>query len=94
MVKNRQAALNYSLSLPGVSHAIIGLDNEHQIDEIVKLANDYRPIEDSERDALIQEVRPIVEKDAKAGSEGKLFWLRDTTVMGWNEHDEPVLLRY
>jgi len=94
VVENRQSALNYSLSLPGVSHAIIGLDNEHQIDEIVKLATNYHPIEDSERDSLIDEVRPIVDKDASDGSDGKLFWLRDTAVMGWKQHDEPILVSY
>jgi predicted aldo/keto reductase-like oxidoreductase len=91
--ENRELALRYSLGLPGVSLAIIGLDNEQQIDEVVQLATDYRPISDDERDQLIEEVRPIVEKDAKE-SDGTLFWLHDTAVMGWQKHDEPVAVRY
>ncbi|MDQ3814895.1 MAG: aldo/keto reductase [Armatimonadota bacterium] len=96
--KNREAALRYSLGLPGVSLAIIGLDNEKQIDEIVRLATDYRPLEDQELDDLIEEVRPIVEKDAQMASEGKgkppLFWLHDSKVMGWAQKDEPVMVDY
>ena len=93
---NRELALRYSLGLPGVSLAIIGLDNEQQIDEVVELANNYRPLEEQEKDQLIQEVRPIVEKDAKASKEGKsdLFWLHDTSVMGWQQKDEPVMVDY
>lgn len=95
-IENREAALRYSLGLPGVSLAILGLDDEAQIDEAVELASRYRPLEDHERDALIEEVRPVVEADAKDSQEGKgtLFWLHDTAVMGWQKHDEPVLVSY
>jgi len=97
-LKNRESALRYSLGLPGVSLAIIGLDNEKQVDEIVRLASEYRPLSDEERDDLIKEVRPLVEKDAKMASEGKgkppLFWLHDTQVMGWAQKDEPRLVEY
>lgn len=93
---NRELCLRYSLGLPGVSLAIIGLDNTQQIDEVVRLANAYQPLSDEERDQLIQEVRPIVEKDAKESEAGKsqLFWLHDTAVLGWREQDEPVLVSY
>lgn len=93
---NREMALRYSLGLPGVSLAIVGMDDTQQIDEIVQLAHNYRPLEDHERDQLIEEVRPIVEQDAKDSNEGesKLFWLHDTSVMGWQQHDEPALVRY
>ena len=94
--ENRELALRYSLGLPGVSLAIIGLDNEQHIDEVVELASRYEPLSDDERDTLIDEVRPIVEQDAKDSKEkkGQLFWLHDTSVMGWSQQDEPVLVDY
>lgn len=99
-VTNRDKALRYSLGLPGVSTAIIGLDNEKQIEEIVKLAAAVdRPLEDDEREEFIcDEIRPLLEKDAKESKEGKgkgtLFWFRDTSVGGWAQKDEPVLVEY
>ncbi|HEX8832692.1 MAG TPA: aldo/keto reductase [Abditibacteriaceae bacterium] len=94
--ENRQQALRYSLGLPGVSLAIVGMDTPEQIDETVRLANEFQPLEETERDELIDEIRPIVEQDAKDSQEGKskLFWLHDTAVMGWQKHDEPVLVQY
>jgi aryl-alcohol dehydrogenase-like predicted oxidoreductase len=94
--ENREDALRYSLGLPGVSLAILGLDDEAQIDEAVEMAARYQPLGDDERDALIEEVRPIVEQDAKDSQKGQgtLFWLHDTNVMGWKEHDEPILVSY
>lgn len=94
--ENRELALRYSLGLPGVSLAIIGLDNEQHIDEVVELASRFEPLSDDERDVLIDQVRPIVEQDAKDSKEKKsqLFWLHDTSVMGWSQQDEPVLVDY
>jgi aryl-alcohol dehydrogenase-like predicted oxidoreductase len=96
--ERRDLALRYSLGLPGVSLAIIGLDNEKHIDEIVAAANAFEPLGDAERDELIASVRPIVEEDAEIASKGEgqtpLFWLHDTSVMGWSKHDEPVLVNY
>ena len=94
--ENRESALNYSLGLLGVSLAIIGLDTTEQIDEAIGLANNIQAIEEEKLQALIDEVRPIVEKDSQESQKGesKLFWLHDTTVMGWMQHDEPVLVQY
>jgi aryl-alcohol dehydrogenase-like predicted oxidoreductase len=93
---NRELALRYSLGLPGVSLAIVGMDDVQQIDEVVQLAANYSPLSQEEQDQLINEVRPIVEKDAKESQEGQgtLFWLHDTAVMGWQKHDEPVAVSY
>ncbi len=95
-ISNRELALRYSLGLKGVSLAIIGLDNERQIDEVVEQAAALRPLEENELETLIEQVRPLVEKDAEESQEGQgsLFWLHDTAVMGWKEQDEPVLVRY
>lgn len=96
--EERDLALRYSLGLPGVSLAIIGLDNEEQIDQVVDAANQFEPLSETERDELIESVRPIVEEDAQKSSSGEgecpLFWLHDTNVMGWSQHDEPVLVSY
>jgi aryl-alcohol dehydrogenase-like predicted oxidoreductase len=93
---NRALALRYSLGLPGVSLAIVGMDTPEQIDEIARLAAIHRPLDEGEQEQLIAEVRPLVERDADESKEGKsaLFWLHDTAVMGWKKQDEPVLVAY
>jgi len=92
----RDLALRYSLGLPGVSLAIIGMDNVDQIDANVELAAAVQPLTTDEEQELVAEVRPLVERDANDSQEGQgdLFWLHDTKVMGWEEQDEPVLVRY
>jgi predicted aldo/keto reductase-like oxidoreductase len=89
-------ALRYSLGLPGVSLAIVGMDVPVQIDQIADIAAEYTPLSEAEEARLIEEVRILVEQDAQESQEGKgcLFWLHDTTVMGWQENDEPALVRY
>jgi len=95
-ITSRDLALRYSLGLPGVSLAIIGMDKVEHIDEIVALAADFRPLAEAEQDQLIEAVRPLVEQDATESEEGKgpLFWLHDTKVMGWQEQSEPALVAY
>src|SRR5205823_9727569 len=46
----RDLALRYSLGLPGVSLAIIGMDSPAQIDEIVDIASAFRPLEEREEE--------------------------------------------
>lgn len=93
---NRELALRYSLGLPGVSLAIVGMDNVEQIDENIELAANIRPLDEDEEQQLVAEVRPLVEKDSEDSQQGEsdLFWLHDTKVMGWQEQDEPALVRY
>ena len=93
---NRGPALRYALGLPGVSLAIVGMKSTEEVDEAVAHAAAYRPLEAQELEQLIGDVRPLVEKDADDSQEGKsaLFWLHDTTVMGWQERDEPALVAY
>lgn len=95
-LKSRDLALRYSLGLPGVSLAIVGLDSQEQIDEVVDLANQFRPLEEPEEARLIEEARVLVEEDAKGHKQGQsqLFWMHDTTVMGWAKDDEPVMVDY
>jgi aryl-alcohol dehydrogenase-like predicted oxidoreductase len=95
-IQSRDLALRYSLGLPGVSLAIVGMNTPEQVDQIAALAAAYRPLEEAELDRLLDEVRPLVEQDATDSEEGKgaLFWLHDTKVMGWKEQSEPELVAY
>lgn len=89
-------ALRYSLGLPGVSLAIVGMDQIKHIDGIISIASDFQPLSEQEEARLIEQVRPIVEKDAEDSQKGEsaLFWLHDTKVMGWSQKDEPAMVRY
>jgi aryl-alcohol dehydrogenase-like predicted oxidoreductase len=95
---NIELAMRYSLGLPGVSLAIIGMDSVNQIDHNVAIAQAYKPLTEDERQQLIAEVQPIVQQDADAATEeagrSPLFWLHDTKVMGWDKNDEPALVWY
>lgn len=92
--ERRDLALRYSLALPGVSLAILGMDDESQIDEAVEAAANFEPLNDDEQDELLASVRPLIEADFKSEGKGKLFWLRDIKVNGWAQKDEPVLVDY
>ena len=93
---DRSLALRYSLGLPGVSLAIVGMKSPEEIDQAVATAANFQPLGEEELQGLIDQVRPLVEKDAEESQEGKseLFWLHDTSVMGWREQDEPALVSY
>ena len=93
---DRELALRYSLGLPGVSLAIVGMDAPEQIDQNVAIAAAFQPLSDEELERLIDGARPLVERDARESQKGRgdLFWLHDTAVSGWQQHDEPVLVTY
>ncbi|MEN9937463.1 MAG: hypothetical protein RLZZ387_4042 [Chloroflexota bacterium] len=96
-LKTRDLALRYSLGLPGVSLAIVGMDQPEQIDQNVAVAAAFRPLSEDEHERLVTEAKEIVKKDAeenKTNGSSKLFWLHDTTVMGWKEQDEPEMVAY
>jgi hypothetical protein len=95
-ITNRAAALRYTLSLPGVAVAIIGMDSPDQIDEVASLAASFTPMGDQEIQQLVKEVRPVVQRDGEESQVGSsaLFWLHDTKVMGWQERDVPALVAY
>jgi predicted aldo/keto reductase-like oxidoreductase len=94
--KNVDLALRYALGLEGVSLSIVGMDVPVQIDQIVSIASNFKPLAEEEEARLIEEIRPLVQKDAEESQKGKseLFWLHDTSVTGWSNHDEPCLVRY
>jgi predicted aldo/keto reductase-like oxidoreductase len=93
---DKALALRYSLGLPGVSIAILGMKSLEEIDANVTIAADYHALSEQEDEQLVNGVRPLVEQDAKESQKGKskLFWLHDTTVMGWKQHDEPAMVAY
>jgi predicted aldo/keto reductase-like oxidoreductase len=93
---DKALALRYALGLPGVSLAIVGMDSPAQIDENVAVAASFRPLAEEEEARLIEQVRPLIEKDTNESKKGQsaLFWLHDTTVMGWQQKDEPALVDY
>jgi uncharacterized protein len=89
-------ALRYSLGLPGVTLAIVGMDQIEQIDQNIETAATFQPLSEDELTRLIGQVRPLLEEDAQQSQQGKsdLFWLHDTAVTGWQKHDEPSLVSY
>ncbi len=92
-LKERELALRYSLGLPGVSLAILGMEEESQIDENVRLAQNYRPLAGEEINPLIDEARALVEND-KPSNNSPIFWLYDINTMAWKENSEPFAVAY
>ena len=92
-LKERELALWYSLGLPGVSLAILGMEEESQIDENVRLAQNYRPLTGEEINPLIDEARALVEND-KPSDSSPIFWLYDIKTMAWKENSEPFAVAY
>lgn len=93
---NRELALRYALGLRGVSLAIVGMKSIEEIDENVQIAANATPLSDEELARLIELAKPLVQRDAKESKSGHspLFWLHDTDVKGWSEHDEPRMVTY
>lgn len=92
-IKQRDLALRYALGLPGVSLAIIGMDEETQIDENVHLARSFTPLDDRELAPLIDEARALVHND-KPSDSSPIFWLYDIKTMAWKEDSEPAMAAY
>lgn len=95
--QDRDLALRYSLGLEGVSLAILGMESTDHIDANVEIAARFQPLSEQEEIRLIEQIRPVVEKDAEESREhgkSRLFWLHDTSVMGWKQHDEPARASY
>jgi aryl-alcohol dehydrogenase-like predicted oxidoreductase len=92
-LKQRELALRYSLGLPGVSLAILGMDDEAQIDENVRLAQNISLLGEAELDTLLAEARGLVEND-KPSDSSPIFWLYDIKTMAWREDSEPATVAY
>lgn len=92
-IKQRSMALRYSLGLPGVSVAILGMEEEAQIDENVKLAQSLTELPESERESLIAEAKELILND-KPSDSSPIFWLYDIKTMAWTEDSEPVMAAY
>lgn len=92
-LKNRNLALRYSLGVPGVSTAILGMKAEAEIEENVRIAREFKPLAEEELQELLQEARRLVEKD-KPTENSPLFWIYDSKSMAWQENSEPVMVAY
>jgi aryl-alcohol dehydrogenase-like predicted oxidoreductase len=95
-LNQRELALRYSLSLPGVSLAIVGMDEEAQIDEnvrLARLADKLGAPSEQEFDALLGEARALVQND-KPSESSPIFWLYDIKTMAWQEDSEPATVAY
>jgi aryl-alcohol dehydrogenase-like predicted oxidoreductase len=92
-LKQRELALRYSLGLPGVSLAILGMETEEQIDENVRLAQNYAPLTEAEFGPLVEEAKALVHND-KPSDSSPVFWLYDIKTMAWKEDSEPATVAY
>ena len=92
-IKQRELALCYSLGLPGVSLAILGMKDEAEIDENVRLANNLRTLDRPDLDALIEEASELVRKD-QPSEKSPIFWIYDSKNMAWKESSEPATVAY
>jgi len=92
-LKERELALRYSLGLPGVSLAILGMEEIEQIDQNVEFAQRIQPVTEAELDTLVQESRALLEND-KPSDSSPVFWLYDLKTMAWKEDSEPAMVAY
>jgi len=92
-IRRRELALRYALSLPGVSTAIVGMAEESEIDENVRLAESITPLSGQEQEALLEEAKGLLVGD-KPSDHSPVFWVYDTKTMAWKENSEPALVQY
>ena len=92
-LKQRELALRYSLGLPGVSLAILGMDDKSQIDENVRLAQNITPLSEGELDTLLGEAESCFEND-KPSDSSPIFWIYDSKTMAWEDDSEPFSVSY
>jgi aryl-alcohol dehydrogenase-like predicted oxidoreductase len=93
-LRQRELALRYSLGLPGVSLAILGMDSEAQIEENVRLAQSLAPLADAELQTLLDEAGALVRENTKPTEKNPIFWLFDIKSMAWKEDSEPASVQY
>jgi len=92
-ITRREQALRYALGLPGVSLAIVGMGEEAEIDENVRLAENFAPLPDGELAPLLDEAKALLVGD-EPSDRSRVFWIYDTKTMAWKESSEPELARY
>lgn len=54
-----EKAIRYSLGLPGICAAVIGLANEAEVRQAVETAKRYKPLNAAEKTALMEEGKRI-----------------------------------
>jgi predicted aldo/keto reductase-like oxidoreductase len=55
-------SIRYSLSLPGVACAVIGMSDEKELAAAIQVVKTYRPLPSGDREKLLQEGRRLAEK--------------------------------
>ena len=55
-------ALRFVLGLAGVSAALVGVDDVEQLEQNVRVAREYRPLTDAEREELLEKARRTYER--------------------------------
>jgi len=96
-ISQRDLALRYSLSLPGVSLAIVGMKSREEVDANLKVVEQLRPLSEQEEEVLLAAARELVNQDAQQaqqGQQGPIFWVHDTSTLAWSYGDEPTLVSY
>jgi predicted aldo/keto reductase-like oxidoreductase len=93
-LKERSLCLRYALNLPAVSLAIIGMDDEKQIDENVQLAQNIKPLSEQEMGRLIQEAKALIMENIQPSDKNPIFWIFDNKTMAWQEDSEPAMVAY
>src|SRR3954465_7602501 len=83
-LKQRALALRYALNLPGVSLAIVGMDDESQIEENIRLAESIPPLADGELEILVEEAKGLLVGD-EPSDRSPVFWIYDSKTMAWKE---------
>lgn len=59
LTEYHERAIRYSLGIPGVACAVIGFNNEAEIDAAIAVARTYKPLTSAERIALLEEGRKL-----------------------------------
>ena len=67
--------MRYALGLPGVSLAIVGMADESEIDENVRLAENLTPLADGELEPLLDEAKGLLVGDKPSDRSPVLFRL-------------------
>jgi aryl-alcohol dehydrogenase-like predicted oxidoreductase len=92
-ITRRDLAMRYALGLPGVSLAIVGMAEEAEIDENIRLVENLATLSEDELNPLLEEAKGLLAGD-EPSDRSPVFWIYDSKTMAWKEGSEPELARY
>lgn len=76
-----------------MSLATVGMTEESEIDESVRLAESLAPLADDELGPLLDESKRLLAGD-QPSDHSRIFWVYDAKTLAWEESSEPELVRY